>query len=128
MSEKNKRWEEMRLGKRDMSITDIVQGLEACATVKCEKCPLDGHVDGWFQEDLPDCTKVLLENAAKRFRRERKWRWDDIFKVYRCPTCGRPEKPATEVSTNGEVKHSLPSRCTYCREELDGVEGEENDH
>lgn len=29
------------------------------------------------------------------------WRWDDIFRVYRCP---------------------------YCKGELEGVEGEENDH
>jgi hypothetical protein len=26
------------------------------------------------------------------------------------------------------LKKSLPSRCTYCEGELEGVEGEENDH
>jgi hypothetical protein len=26
------------------------------------------------------------------------------------------------------LKKSLPSRCTYCKGELEGVEGEENDH
>ena len=25
------------------------------------------------------------------------WRWDDIFRVYRCPYCGRPEKPCFEL-------------------------------
>ncbi len=25
------------------------------------------------------------------------WRWDDIFHVYRCPYCGRPEKPCFEL-------------------------------
>lgn len=57
-----------------------------------------------------------------------KWRWDDIFHVYRCPACGRPEKPCLELWKKGGVKRMLPSRCTYCLEELDGVEGEENAH
>lgn len=25
------------------------------------------------------------------------WRWDDIFHVYRCPYCGRPEKSCFEL-------------------------------
>ena len=56
------------------------------------------------------------------------WRWDDIFRVYRCPYCGRPEKPCFELWKKGGLKKSLPSRCTYCEGELEGVEGEENDH
>lgn len=56
------------------------------------------------------------------------WRWDDIFRVYRCPYCGRPEKPCFELWKKGGLKKSLPSRCTYCKGELEGVEGEENDH
>lgn len=56
------------------------------------------------------------------------WRWDDIFRVYRCPYCGRPEKPCIELWKKGGLKKSLPSRCTYCKGELEGVEGEENDH
>ena len=53
------------------------------------------------------------------------WRWDDIFRVYRCPYCGRPEKPCFELWKKGGLKKS---RCTYCKGELEGVEGEENDH
>ena len=53
------------------------------------------------------------------------WRWDDIFRVYRCPYCGRPEKPCIELWKKGGLKKSLPSRCTYCKGELEGVEGEE---
>lgn len=53
------------------------------------------------------------------------WRWDDIFRVYRCPYCGRPEKPCFELWKKGGLKKSLPSRCTYCKGELEGVEGEE---
>lgn len=56
------------------------------------------------------------------------WRWDDIFRVYRCPVCGRPEKPHIEVWKNGGVKHVLPRRCQYCQAEMEGIEGEENDH
>lgn len=56
------------------------------------------------------------------------WRWDDIFKVFRCPVCGRPQKPCIELWKKGGIKRSLPSCCLYCMEELDGVEGEENDH
>lgn len=56
------------------------------------------------------------------------WRWDDIFRVYRCPYCGRPEKPCFELWKKSGLKKSLPSRCTYCKGELEGVEGEENDH
>lgn len=44
------------------------------------------------------------------------WRWDDIFRVYRCPYCGRPEKPCFELWKKGGLKKSLPSRCTYCKE------------
>ena len=56
------------------------------------------------------------------------WRWDDIFHVYRCPACGRPEKPHIEVWKNGGVKRVLPRRCQYCQATLEGIEGEENDH
>ena len=32
------------------------------------------------------------------------WRWDDIFRVYRCPYCGRPEKPCFELWKKGGLK------------------------
>lgn len=56
------------------------------------------------------------------------WRWDDIFRVYRCPVCGRPQKPNVELLKNGGVKHILPRRCQYCQATLEGIEGEENDN
>ena len=34
------------------------------------------------------------------------WRWDNIFRVYRCPYCGRPEKPCFELWKKGGLKKS----------------------
>ena len=88
-----------------------------------------GPIAGWFPEDVPDCYTVLLKNAEKQLRRTGNWwRWDDIFRVYRCPACGRPEKPHVEVWKNGGVKRVLPRQCQYCQATLEGIEGEENDH
>ena len=64
MSEKNKRAEELLLGKERMTFAEIMQSMEACAKVNCEKCVLGGPVEGWFQEDLPDCSEVLMKNAT----------------------------------------------------------------
>ena len=130
MSKKDKRREALRLGKKDMSFAEIMQAIGACRADDCDKCLLNGGpIAGWFPEDVPDCYTVLLKNAAKQLRRTGNWwRWDDIFRVYRCPYCGRPEKPCFELWKKGGLKKSLPSRCTYCKGELEGVEGEENDH
>ena len=74
-------------------------------------------------EAMREAMGLETENAVRMV-----WRWDDIFRVYRCPYCGRPEKPCFELWKKGGLKKSLPSRCTYCQGELEGVEGEENDH
>ena len=130
MSREEKRREALRLGKKDMSFTEIMQAIGACRADDCDKCLLNGGpIAGWLPEDVPDCYAVLLKNAAKQLCRTGNWwRWDDIFRVYRCPYCGRPEKPCFELWKKGGLKKSLPSRCTYCKGELEGVEGEENDH
>lgn len=130
MSKKDKRREALRLGKKDMSFAEIMQAIGACRADDCDKCPLNGgHIAGWFQEDVPDCYTVLLKNAEKQLHRTGNWwRWDDIFRVYRCPVCGRPEKPHIEVWKNGGEKRVLPRQCQYCQATLEGIEGEENDH
>ena len=74
-------------------------------------------------EAMREAMGIETENAVRMV-----WRWDDIFRVYRCPYCGRPEKPCFELWKKGGLKKSLPSRCTYCEGELEGVEGEEDDH
>ena len=130
MSKKDKRREALRLGKKDMSFAEIMQAIGACMADDCDKCLLNGGpIAGWFPEDMPDCYTVLLKNAAKQLCRTGNWwRWDDIFRVYRCPVCGRPEKPHIEVWKNGGEKRVLPRRCQYCQATLEGIEGEENDH
>lgn len=130
MSKKDKRREALRLGKKDMSFAEIMQAIGACRADDCDKCLLNGgNIAGWFPEDVPDCYTVLLKNAEKQLCRTGNWwRWDDIFRVYRCPVCGRPEKPHIEVWKNGGEKRVLPRRCQYCQATLEGIEGEENDH
>lgn len=130
MSKEDKRREALRLGKKDMSFAEIMQAIEACRADDCDKCLLNGGpIAGWFPEDVPDCYAVLLKNAEKQLRRTGNWwRWDDIFHVYRCPACGRPQKPHVEVWEKGGVRKSLPSRCQYCQATMEGIEGEENDH
>lgn len=91
MSKKDKRREALRLGKKDMSFAEIMQAIGACRADDCDKCLLNGGpIAGWFPEDVPDCYTVLLKNAEKQLRRTGNWwRWDDIFRVYRCPACGK---------------------------------------
>lgn len=245
MSEKNKRAEELLFGKERMTFAEIMQSMEACAKINCEKCALHAIIDGWSQADLPDCSTVLMKNAidtlleyynklrtsepevnAKAeerheecsskvegyldscpvcpncnyifaefsiseegyiqhfpfggedrrdlkksemkfnptkcpkcgmritgirwatedtvggrfgyfFSRARKeelcreesieenrkvWRWDDIFRVFRCPVCGRPEKPPMKLRTNSGVEYVLPQKCGYCGAQMEGVE------
>lgn len=245
MSEKSSRAEALLFGKERMTFAEIMQSMEACAKVNCEKCVLGGPVEGWFQEDLPDCSTVLMKNATDTlleyynklrtpepavnakaeerheecsskvegyldtcpvcpncnyifdklsisetgcvthfpfgaedkldlkqrvmevnptkcpkcgmritgirwttedtvggrfgyfFSRARKeelcreesseenrkvWRWDDIFRVFRCPVCGRPEKPSMKLRTKSGVEYVLPQKCGYCGAQMEGVE------
>ena len=64
MSEKNKRAEELLFGKERMTFAEIMQSMEACAKINCEKCALHAIIDGWSQADLPDCSTVLMKNAT----------------------------------------------------------------
>ena len=245
MSEKNKRAEELLFGKERMTFTEIMQSMEACAKINCEKCALHAIIDGWSQADLPDCSTVLMKNASDTlleyynklrtpepavnakaeerheecsskvegyldscpvcpncdyifdefsiseagyiqhfpfggedrldlkksemkvnptkcpkcgmritgirwttedtvggrfgyfFSRARKeelcrkesseenrkvWRWDDIFRVFRCPVCGRPEKPPMKLRTKSGVEYVLSQKCGYCGAQMEGVE------
>ena len=202
MSEKNKRAEELLFGKERMTFAEIMQSMEACAKINCEKCALHAIIDGWSQVDLPDCSTVLMKNASDTlleyynklrtpepavnakaeerheecsskvegyldscpvcpncgmritgirwttedtvggrfgyfFSRARKeelrreesseenrkvWRWDDIFQVFRCPVCGRPEKPSMKLRAKSGVQYVLPQKCGYCGAQMEGVE------
>ena len=245
MSENGKHAEALLFGKERMTFAEIMQSMEACAKVNCEKCALHAIIDGWSQADLPDCSTVLMKNASdtlleyynklrtpepavnekaeerheecgskvegyldtcpvcpncnyifdklsisetgcvthfpfgaedkldlkqsvmefkpakcpkcgmritgirwmaentvdgrsgRLFHRARKeelcrknsseenrkvWRWDDIFRVYRCPVCGRPEKPPMKLRTKSGVEYVLPQKCGYCGEQMEGVE------
>ncbi len=64
MSEKNKRAEELLFGKERMTFAEIMQSMEACAKINCEKCALNAIIDGWSQADLPDCSTALMKNAS----------------------------------------------------------------
>lgn len=67
MSEKDKRREALRLGKKDMSFAEIMQAIGACRADDCDKCLLNGGpIAGWFPEDVPDCYTVLLKNAGEK--------------------------------------------------------------
>lgn len=70
MSEKNKRAEELLFGKERMTFAEIMQSMEACAKINCEKCALHAIIDGWSQADLPDCSTVLMKNASGRKMRK----------------------------------------------------------
>ena len=245
MSENGKHAEALLFGKERMTFAEIMQSMEACAKVNCEKCALHAIIDGWSQADLPDCSTVLMKNASdtlleyynklrtpepavnekaeerheecgskvegyldtcpvcpncnyifdklsisetgcvthfpfgaedkldlkqsvmefkpakcpkcgmritgirwmaentvdgrsgRLFHRARKeelcrknsseenrkvWRWDDIFRVYRCPVCGRPEKPPMKLRTKSGVEYVLPQKCGYCGAQMEGVE------
>lgn len=65
MSEKNKRAEEILFGKERMTFAEIMQSMEACAKINCEKCALHAIIDGWSQVDLPDCSTVLMKSASE---------------------------------------------------------------
>lgn len=107
---------------------------EKCSYPQCRHTPELEHArnfapagftkrtdDVWVEQE--GATMEVRKNAVRMV-----WRWDDIFRVHRCPVCGRPEKPHIEVWKNGGVKRVLPRRCQYCQATLEGIEGEENDH
>lgn len=105
---------------------------EKCSYPQCRHTPELEHArnfapagftkrtDGvWVEQE--GATMEVRKNAVRMV-----WRWDDIFRVHRCPVCGRPEKPHIEVWKNGGVKRVLPRQCQYCQATLEGIE-EEND-
>ena len=64
MSENGKHAEALLFGKERMTFAEIMQSMEACKKVDCEKCALHAIIDGWSQGDLPDCSTVLMKNAS----------------------------------------------------------------
>lgn len=57
-----------------------------------------------------------------RARKRNTWRWDHIFKVYRCPICGRPTNTRTEYWKKAGAKEILPDKCEYCGMWMEGRE------
>lgn len=106
---------------------------EKCSYPTCRHTPELEHARNFAPAGFAKRTDgVWVEQEGETMKEKNEvrmvWRWDDIFRVYRCPVCGRPEKPHTEVWKNGGVKRVLPRRCQYCQATLEGIEGEENDH
>lgn len=106
---------------------------EKCSYPQCRHTPELEHARNFAPAGFTKRTDgVWVEQEGETMKEKNEvrmvWRWDDIFRVYRCPVCGRPEKPHTEVWKNGGVKRVLPRRCQYCQATLEGIEGEENDH
>lgn len=106
---------------------------EKCSYPTCKHTPELEHARNFAPAGFTKRTDgVWVEQEGETMKEKNEvrmvWRWDDIFRVYRCPVCGRPEKPHTEVWKNGGVKRVLPRRCQYCQATLEGIEGEENDH
>ena len=64
MNENGKHAEALLFGRERMTFAEIMQSMEACAKVNCEKCALHAIIDGWSQVDLPDCSTVLMKNAT----------------------------------------------------------------
>ena len=89
MSEKNKRAEELLFGKERMTFAEIIQSMEACAKINCEKCALHAIIDGWSQVDLPDCSTVLMKNAT-----------DTLLEYY-----NKLRTPEPEVKAKAEERH-----------------------
>ena len=116
MSKKDKRREALRLGKKDMSFAEIMQAIGACRADDCDKCLLNGGpIAGWFPEDVPDCYTVLLKNAEKQLCRTGNWwRWDDIFRVYRCPFCGGDVEETGGSCNFGKKIMTLNVKCRKC--------------
>lgn len=106
---------------------------EKCSYPQCRHTPELEHARNFAPAGFTKRTDgVWVEQEGETMKEKNEvrmvWRWDDIFRVYRCPVCGRPEKPHIEVWKNGGVKRVLPRRCQYCQATLEGIEGEENDH
>ena len=64
MSEKSKRAEEILIGKERMTFAEIMQSMEACEKVDCEKCALNASSDARRRAGLPGCYKVMMKNAS----------------------------------------------------------------
>lgn len=108
MSEKNKRAEELLFGKERMTFTEIMQSMEACAKINCEKCALHAIIDGWSQADLPDCSTVLMKNAS-----------DTLLEYY-----NKLRTPEPAVNAKAEERHELRSlnrRTDKIMREVEGV-------
>ena len=106
---------------------------EKCSYPQCRHTPELEHARNFAPAGFTKRTDgVWVEQEGVTMKEKNDvrmvWRWDDIFRVYRCPVCGRPEKPHIEVWKNDGVKRVLPRRCQYCQATLEGIEGEENDH
>ena len=82
---------------------------------KCQKCGMRiAGISRARKEEL--CREESIEENRKV------WRWDDIFRVFRCPVCGRPEKPSMKLRTKSGVQYVLPQKCGYCGAQMEGVE------
>lgn len=98
---------------------------------KCPKCGMRITGIRWTTEDTVGGRFGYFFSRARKEELCRKesseenrkvWRWDDIFRVFRCPVCGRPEKPPMKLRTKSGVEYVLPQKCGYCGAQMEGVE------
>lgn len=71
---------------------------------------------------LHKARKEELRREESSEENRKGWRWDDIFQVFRCPVCGRPEKPSMKLRAKSGVQYVLPQKCGYCGAQMEGVE------
>lgn len=98
---------------------------------KCPKCGMRITGIRWTTEDTVGGRFGYFFSRARKeelcreesIEENRKvWRWDDIFRVFRCPVRGRPEKPPMKLRTKSGVEYVLPQKCGYCGAQMEGVE------
>ena len=110
---------------------DLKQRVMEVNPTKCPKCGMritgirwttEDTVGGRFGYFFSRARKEELCREESSEENRKVWHWDDIFRVFRCPVCGRPEKPPMKLRTKSGVQYVLPKKCGYCGAQMEGVE------
>ena len=110
---------------------DLKQSVMEFEPAECPKCGMRITGIRWMAENTVDGRSGCFFRRARNEELRRKnssdenlkvWHWDDIFRVFRCPVCGRPEKPPMKLRTKSGVQYVLPQKCGYCGAKMGGVE------
>lgn len=93
-----------------------------CTSAAAVNAKAEDTVGGRFGYFFSRARKEELCREESIEENRKVWRWDDIFRVFRCPVCGRPEKPSMKLRTKSGVQYVLPQKCGYCGAQMEGVE------